>query len=107
MDKFKISKLVIFGFVIIGLVVAGGLVIAGATAANSCRYDKETGNYLYDGDKVAAYGTMDSALECALVGMLPEVVADRLGMVGDEETQIEATKIYYTDKMKKEEAAKK
>ena len=98
--------------IIIGLVVAGAVVVAAAATAgvvsyNSCGYDEKTGNYLYDGNKVAAHGTMDSALECALMGMLPEVVANRLGMFGDEKTQIDATKIYYTDKMKKEEAAKK
>ena len=46
-------------------------------------------------------------MECALEGMLPEVVLSRLGMYGDEETQIEGTRIYYTDKQKKEELESK
>ena len=85
------------------VIVIGGVASAGIVAYNSCGYDKQTGNYLYDGNKVAAHGTMDSAMECALQGMLPDVVADRLGEYGDEEAQIEAIRIYYTDKQKKEE----
>ena len=85
------------------VIVIGGVASAGIVAYNSCGYDKQTGNYLYDGNKVAAHGTMDSAMECALQGMLPDVVAHRLGMWGDEEAQIEAIRIYYTDKQKKEE----
>ena len=50
---------------------------------------------------------MDSARECALQGMLPDVIANRLGMYGDEEAQIEGTRIYYTDKQKKEEMESK
>ena len=87
--------------------VAVGSVAAGIVAYNSCGYDEQTGNYLYDGNKVAAYGTMDSAMECALQGMLPDIVIDRLGMYGDEEAQREGTRIYYTDKQKKEELESK
>ena len=96
--------------IIVGIIVttiAAGSLAAGIVSYNSCGYDPETGNYLYDGNKVAAYGTMDSAMECALQGMLPEVVASRLGMYGDEEAQIEGTRIYYTDKQKKEELKSK
>ena len=96
--------------IIVGTIVttiAAGSLAAGIVSYNSCGYDPETGNYLYDGNKVAAYGTMDSAMECALEGMLPEVVASRLGMYGDEEAQIEGTRIYYTDKQKKEELKSK
>ena len=96
--------------IIVGTIVttiAAGSLAAGIVSYNSCGYDPETGNYLYDDNKVAAYGTMESAMECALQGMLPEVVASRLGMYGDEETQIEGTKIYYTDKQKKEEMESK
>jgi len=87
--------------------IAAGSLAAGIVSYNSCGYDPETGNYLYDGNKVAAYGTMESAMECALQGMLPEVVANRLGVYGDEEAQIEGTRIYYTDKQKKEEMESK
>ena len=83
--------------------VAVGSVAAGIVAYNSCGYDEQTGNYLYDGNKVAAYGTMDSAMECALQGMLPEVVANRLGSWGDAETKEEAEHINLIDSIKKEE----
>lgn len=92
--------------IIIGTIVATvatGSVAAGIVSYNSCGYDTETGNYLYDNNKVSAYGTMDNALECALQGMLPEVVANRLGIYGDEETQIEGMRIYYINKQKKED----
>ena len=92
--------------IIIGTIVATvatGSVAAGIVSYNSCGYDTETGNYLYDNNKVSAYGTMDNALECALQGMLPEVVANRLGIYGDEETQIEGMIIYYINKQKKED----
>ena len=96
--------------IIIGAVVttiAAGSFATGIVSYNSCGYDPETGNYLYDNNKVAAYGTMDSARECALQGMLPDVIANRLGMYGDEESQIEGTRIYYNDKKKKEEMESK
>ena len=92
--------------IIIGTIVATvatGSVAAGIVSYNSCGYDTETGNYLYDNNKVSAYGTMDNALECALQGMLPEVVANRLCIYGDEETQIEGMRIYYINKQKKED----
>ena len=50
----------------VGVVVIAGVASAGIVVYNSCGYDEKTGNYLYDGNKVAAYGTMDSAMECAL-----------------------------------------
>ena len=96
--------------IIVGTIVttiAAGSLAAGIVSYNSCGYDPETGNYLYDGNKVAAFGTMDSAMECALEGMLPEVVLNRLGVYGDEEAKIEGTRIYYTDKQKKEELKSK
>jgi len=89
------------------IVVLAGVASAGIVVYNSCGYDEQTGNYLYDGNKVAAHGTMDSAMECALQGMLPDIVIDRLGMYGDEEAQREGTRIYYTDKQKKEELESK
>ena len=87
----------------VGVVVIAGVASAGIVAYNSCGYDAETGNYLYDGNKVAAHGTMDSAMQCALQGMLPDVVADRLGIWGDKETKEEAGQIILMDELKKEE----
>ena len=85
------------------VIVVAGVASAGIVAYSSCGYDAETGNYLYDGNKVAAHGTMDSAMQCALQGMLPDVVADRLGIWGDKETKEEAGQIILMDELKKEE----
>ena len=90
--------------IIIGTIVttiAAGSLAAGIVSYNSCGYDPETGNYLYDGNKVAAYGTMDSAMECALQGILPTIVANRLGVWGDAETKEEAEEILLMDGIKK------
>jgi len=84
-----------------GIVIIAGVASAGIVAYNSCGYDKQTGNYLYDGNKVAAYGTMDSAMECALQGILPTIVANRLGVWGDAETKEEAEEILLMDGIKK------
>ena len=89
-----------------GIVVIAGVASAGIVAYNSCGYDEKTGNYLYDGNKVAAHGTMDSAMECALQGMLPDVVANRLGMWGDEDTKEWAEEILLMNSIKKEEKRK-
>ena len=89
------------------IVVLAGVATASIVSYNSCGYDEQTGNYLYDGNKVAAHGTMDAAMECALQGMLPDIVIDRLGMYCDEEAQREGTRIYYTDTQKKEELESK
>jgi len=88
------------------IVVLAGVASAGIVVYNSCGYDEQTGNYLFEG-KEYAHGTMDSAMECALQGMLPDIVIDRLGMYGDEEAKREGTRIYYTDKQKKEELESK
>ena len=84
-----------------GIVIIAGVASAGIVAYNSCGYDEKTGNYLYDGNKVAAYGTMDSAMECALQGLLPTIVANRLGVWGDEDTKEEAEQILLMDGIKK------
>ena len=83
------------------IIVIAGVASAGIVAYNSCGYDAKTGNYLYDGNKVAAYGTMDSAMECALQGLLPTIVANRLGVWGDEDTKEEAEQILLMDGIKK------
>ena len=73
------KMLIIAGVLVVTVVAASA---AGIVAYNSCGYDEATGNYLYDGNKIAAHGTMDSAMECALSGMLPDIVINRLGMFG-------------------------
>ena len=97
------SKKLLISMGVVGIIVIAGVASAGIVAYNSCGYDKQTGNYLYDGNKVAAYGTMDSAMECALQGILPDVVANRLGAWGNAETKVEAEQILLLDSIKKEE----
>ena len=97
------SKKLLIALGAASIVVIAGVASAGIVAYNSCGYDKQTGNYLYDGNKVAAHGTMDSAMQCALQGMLPDVVADRLGAWGNKETKEEAGQIILMDELKKEE----
>jgi len=86
----------------VSVIVMAGVASAGIVAYNSCGYDEETGNYLFEG-KEYAHGTMDSAMECAMQGMLPDVVASRLGMWGSAETKEEADQINLMDELKKEE----
>ena len=50
----------------VGVIVIAGVASAGIVAYNSCGYDEKTGNYLYDGNKVAAHGTMDSAMATSI-----------------------------------------
>ena len=95
------SKKLLIALGAAGIVIIAGVASAGIVAYNSCGYDKQTGNSLYDGNKVAAYGTMDSAMECALQGILPTIVANRLGVWGDAETKEEAEEILLMDGIKK------
>jgi len=97
------SKKLLIALGAASVVVIAGVASAGIVAYSSCGYDAETGNYLYDGNKVAAHGTMDSAMQCALQGILPDVVANRLGIWGDKETKAESGQIILMDELKKEE----
>ena len=56
-----------------------------ATDSGTCNY-KADGTYLMS-NGTAAFGTMNDAMHCASQGILPQVVADRLGRWGDQETQ--------------------
>ena len=60
------------------------------SAQGSCPYDNVTGNYTDSDGNVSAYGTMESAYECAFLGLLPKVVQDRLGSLGDAQTKKDA-----------------
>ena len=70
---------------VLSVTIIAGSMATGIVVYNSCGYNEKTGNYIYDHNKVSAYGTMDAALECALMGMLPDIVSDRLGRFGYEE----------------------
>ena len=97
------NKKILISLGVLGVIVVAGVASAGIVAYNSCGYDKQTGNYLYNGNKVAAYGTMASAMECALQGILPDVVANRLGAWGNAETKVGAEEILLMDEIKREE----
>ena len=103
------SKKLLIVLGVVSVIVVAGVASAGIVAYSSCGYDAETGNYLYDGNKVAAHGTMASAstymsiMQCALQDILPDVDSDRLGMWGDKETKEEAGQIILMDELKKEE----
>jgi len=96
------SKKLLITLATVGAIVVAGVASAGIVAYSSCGYDEKTGNYLFEG-KEYAHGTMDSAMECALQGILPDVVANRLGMWGSAETKEEAEQINLMDELKKEE----
>ena len=96
------SKKLLITLATVGAIVVAGVASAGIVAYNSCGYDEKTGNYLFEG-KEYAYGTMDSAMECALQGILPDVVASRLGMWGNKEAKEDAEHIILMDELKKEE----
>ena len=82
---------------IVGLLITGFMIISaiGLSYADSkkwashgsCPYDNVTGNYTDSKGNVSAYGTMGSAYECAFHGLLPKVVQDRLGSLGDAQTK--------------------
>jgi len=86
----------------VAILIAGG-VGANALVIANCNYDSATGNYIYQGEEYA-HGTMGSALECALAGLLPKSVSDRLGVYGDAPTKEQARKITNTNKINKERA---
>ena len=96
------KKYIIIFSSVIAILVAGG-VGANALIVANCNYDPATGNYIYKG-KVSAYGTMDSAFDCAISGLLSKIVSDRLGMYGDASTKERAKDIIETDKINKERA---
>ena len=96
------KKYIIIFSSVVAILVAGG-VGANALIVANCNYDPATGNYIYKGEE-AAHGTMDSALDCALSGLLSKIVSDRLGMYGDEPTKEQARKIIDTNKINKERA---
>jgi len=54
---------------------------------SSCPYDNVTGNYVDSYGNQYAYGTMETASNCAFLGLLPKVVQDRLGSLGDKQTK--------------------
>ncbi len=66
------------------LATVGGVVASDST--DKCNY-REDGKYVMSDGTVSAFGTMNHAMHCASLGLLPDVVSRRLGWLGDEETK--------------------
>ena len=102
------KKYLVAGIAVVALLAAGG--VGYATVSNDCGYD-EKGQF-HKGGKVYAYGTMADAKKCAEKGILPEVIAKRLGAWGNAKTKAEAQAIkdlnakVIADKKAAEEAAR-
>ena len=64
--------------------IAGGVIAS--NSGGTCNY-REDGKYVMSDGTVAAFGTMNHAMHCASLGLLPDVVSRRLGWLGDEETK--------------------
>ena len=94
-------------YVILLCAVSAVLLVAGAGAnaiiMSTCNYDPKTGYYTYEGQE-HAHGTMDSAYQCALSGLLFKIVSDNLGRYGEEPTKERAREIIKTNKLNKEKA---
>ena len=77
---------------IIPLVAIGAITataVAAATVATQCDYNPD-GTYPTPDGGVAAHGPFEAAQSCAMAGLLPDIVAQRLGIYGDKATQIRA-----------------
>ena len=87
-------------------ITAIGLTTAAAAINSDCGYDAD-GNFRLGNGQVAASGTWEHAKECAMKGILPSVVAERLGRLGDESTQREADELRETNTRVQEEKKKR
>tara|TARA_R100001230_G_C5642991_1_gene148899 strand:+ start:62 stop:388 length:327 start_codon:yes stop_codon:yes gene_type:complete len=87
-------------------ITAIGLTTAAAAISSDCGYDAD-GNFRLGNGQVAASGTWEHAKECAMKGILPSVVAERLGRLGDESTQREADELRETNTRVQEEKKKR
>lgn len=82
-----IKTLITVNVVVLG--ISAIALTANALVNNNCNYNNTTGNYVSNGT-VHAYGTMDSAFQCAMSGVLPQIVVDRLGSLGNSDAKARA-----------------
>lgn len=75
---------------------AAAFAIAADGGSSSCAYNGD-GMFIGADGQVSAYGTMTAAAACAAEGKLPDVVAARLGVMGNEETRQWAEEIKQID----------
>ena len=88
-------------------VLSAGGIAANASYSNDCNYNSD-GTYTANG-QTSANGTMNAAMHCAAQGILPEIVAQRLGVWGDADAKEWAQQIRTLNneiRLKNEEAAK-
>jgi len=90
------KKYTIVGLVVI-TIITGALTAKAFQLYNTCNYNAESGNYVVN-NKTYAHGTMDSAFQCALYGVLPQVIIDRLGIFGSDAIKERAKEIIETNK---------
>ena len=66
------------------IAIVGG--VMASSSGGTCNY-REDGKYVMSDGTVSAFGTMNHAMHCASLGLLPDVVSRRLGWLGSEETK--------------------
>ena len=87
-------KLIALSVPLVAAVAA--VAVAAGGDSSSCGYN-EDGTYMSADGQVSAFGTMTTAAACAANGKLPNVVAARLGVRGDEKTRQWSEEIKQTD----------
>ena len=85
MRKIKMRKLPLFLVSAVATIIIIGSVTA-STSSDTCNY-RDDGKYVMSNGNISAFGTMNHAMHCASLGLLPDVVSRRLGILGDEETK--------------------
>jgi hypothetical protein len=88
----------------LAIIAAAGIVSGAAGSASSlqsCGYNA-AGDYVENGT-VYATASWDHAKRCAAQGLLPQVVAKRLGWLGDAATRAEAEQLRAENRQVREE----
>ena len=73
----------------VAAIIAVGAITGGVYASSSsglCNYTDD-GNFVNSDGSISAFGTMNTAMDCARQGILPAVVARRLGQLGTADIQ--------------------
>ena len=73
--------------IVMGVITATA--VGAATVTGECDYNAD-GTYPTPDGGVAAHGTFEAAQTCAMAGLLPDIVAQRLGIYGDKATRSNA-----------------
>ena len=92
---------------IIGAIAIAALTAtaAAATSGQDCSYNPD-GTFNTGNGQVAMHGTWQDARACAMKGLLPAIVAERLGRYGDAQQRLEADFLRSRDAKVKADAAK-